>query len=538
MTIFLDPKLLSQPPREMGVAVGASTYLLNLDKLTEKYAADFAVSSAPGNFSGTITIIYENNTFDELTFNLRVLPSGKITCADGSPIDGATVSVFELKDGAWQLWNGAQYNQKNPTFASADGEIGFIAPIGTYYLSAGHEGFLKYETNRFSVDNNVINQIIKLTAVPPSLKEVIKKDAPLVENIQNVTKNIAEKIVFGSEVAQKTVTDFVQNPVVEQTAQNIAAPTLVGVAVANTVAAAPIFNIGNYFQYLVTQPLLLFIRKRRKGWGIVYNALTKLPVDLAIVRLLDAATGGVVQTRVTDKQGRFIFIAPIGNYLIDVIKRGFEYPSVFLKTKREDESYADLYHKEIINVKEAGAALTPNIPIDPLETRVSRAQLILKQIFSGVQRGLSLGGLAAMLLALIIIPSTAVAIFAATHILLYLLFRRLATTPPPKSWGIVYDEKSKTPLRFVIARIFEAQYNKLLATQITDLNGRYSFLVGKNIYYLTFEKAGYAKAQTPTIDLRKKEKGEVIALDIPLKSATENQPTLPEEIKFEDTEIK
>ena len=114
----------------------------------------------------------------------------------------------------------------------------------------------------------------------------------------------------------------------------------------------------------------------------------------------------------------------------------------------------------------------------------------------------------------------------------------MATTPPPKSWGIVYDEKSKTPLRFVIARIFEAQYNKLLATQITDLNGRYSFLVGKNIYYLTFEKAGYAKAQTPTIDLRKKEKGEVIALDIPLKSATENQPTLPEEIKFEDTEIK
>ena len=76
----------------------------------------------------------------------------------------------------------------------------------------------------------------------------------------------------------------------------------------------------------------------------------------------------------------------------------------------------------------------------------------------------------------------------AVNVVMYALFRRMAVARKPKNWGIVYDEKSKKPLQNVVARIFDAKYNKLLETQVTDVRGRYAFLVGQNTYYVTFEK--------------------------------------------------
>ena len=43
-----------------------------------------------------------------------------------------------------------------------------------------------------------------------------------------------------------------------------------------------------HFQFIVLlAPNTAIGRRRRKKWGVIYNALTKLPVDLAIVRLMD-----------------------------------------------------------------------------------------------------------------------------------------------------------------------------------------------------------------------------------------------------------
>ena len=545
LTIFLNPRVLTIPAKTIGLTLGArlpspglggqgSNYLLNLDPSTQNYAVDFTVPSLPQTLNGAIVILYEDNRFDTIDFNLQISPLGQITSsADNSAIQSATVALFRLADGAWELWDAARYAQKNPTFTNVMGTYGLMVPNGTYYISAAKEKFLKYEMNRFTVTDNVINAQINLIALPPPLKEVIKSDAPLVENIKNVTINVAQKISFRTDVAAKAIADVIQNPFVEEINKTIAAPAITGIAIANTAAAVSVFNIWGFIQYLITQPLLLLQRKKRKGWGIIYNALTKLPIDLAIVRLLDAKTGRVVQTRVTDKQGRFVFFAPIGEFLIEATKREFQFPSAFLRAKREDEVFTDIYHGEALKVASASAALTPNIPLDPVEKRATRGKLILKQLFRGVQHGLSLGGLAMIIISLIISPSALIAGFAAIHSSLYFLFRRLSHAPAPKSWGIVYDEKSKTPLRFVIARIFETQFNKLLSTQVTDILGRYSFLVGKNIYYVTFEKPGYTNAKTPTIDLRKRKEGEVVALDIPLKPAS-----VAVEISFGNTKLK
>ena len=104
---------------------------------------------------------------------------------------------------------------------------------------------------------------------------------------------------------------------------------------------------------------------------------------------------------------------------------------------------------------------------------------------------------------------------------------RLAVPQKPKSWGIIYDEKTHKPLARTAARIFDQQYNKLLETQVTDKTGRYSFLVGRNKYYVSYEKDGYEKKQSETIDLQNNsEPVASVGVDASLKPTNNNAKIL------------
>ena len=269
-------------------------------------------------------------------------------------------------------------------------------------------------------------------------------------------------------------------------------------------------------QYLVTQPLLFLKRRKRKAWGIVYNAFTKLPVDLAVVRLTHAKTKRVIRTMVTDKQGRYILFSPQGAFRMLAAKAGFQYPSVYLKGKKVDEAYVDLYHGTIFNVKQEGQAVVYNLPMDPVKKKVSLRRLIIARALKGLQYGLALSGIALTIVSFIISPSIKIGLFLVLHIALFGLFVRLAKPAKFKKYGVVRDTKTRKPLKNVIIRLFEPEYNRLLDTQITDSKGRYAFLVGRNIYYLTFERNGYETLTTKKIDMRTKAKIAVITEKVKL----------------------
>ncbi len=79
--------------------------------------------------------------------------------------------------------------------------------------------------------------------------------------------------------------------------------------------------------------LLLFlgIRKRSTPWGRAMNSVTNEPIPLATITLHDQARYGRVAARVlTDKNGRFGFLANPGTYSLWVKKPGFIYPSRLL----------------------------------------------------------------------------------------------------------------------------------------------------------------------------------------------------------------
>ena len=68
---------------------------------------------------------------------------------------------------------------------------------------------------------------------------------------------------------------------------------------------------------------------------------------------------------------------------------------------------------------------------------------------------ISMAGIILTVISLIIYPTALMLGFLVAHILLYMLFRRVAAKRRPKSWGIVFDEKSKKPLKHAIVRVFD-----------------------------------------------------------------------------------
>lgn len=477
-----------------------SQYLLKLRTDGSAYDTDVTLPPVAAVYSGEITLVFEKDQ-QVLKFGLDLKSKGMIfETANGiaRPVEDAVVTLYALQNGNWSIWAGGAYYQINPLITRGDGLYSFLVPNGTYYLKVAKGGYRDATTNRFAVARNYINQSLELLAKPTKISQIP---------------------VYAAKVAIENVVKFVQNPIVEQTTSNIAAPSLISVAVLNAASALPMLNLWTYLQYLLTQPFLFFAKKKRKAWGVIYNAYTKLPLDLAIVRLLDAKTKRIIRTIVTDRQGRYVIFAPQGEYVLSVVKPGFQFPSAYLKGRKEDEAYVDLYFGEKFEVKQDGQAVIYNIPMDPLTKKVSLCRMIFARVMKGLQYGVALGGITLTTIALIIAPSIKLGLFLTLHVGLFLLFLRLAKPAKFAKWGMAKDAASDKPLGNVIVRLFEPEYNKLLGTQITDARGRYAFLVGRNIYYVTFEKAGYKTLRTKNIDMRTRAREGVITEKVKLESS-------------------
>ena len=324
----------------------------------------------------------------------------------------------------------------------------------------------------------------------------------LAEILENVTNFLQERIF--------------DNPLVEDVTR-AAAPLLVATVALSTFSSFSLLNLLSYLRYLFTQPVAVFARRRRRKWGIVYNSLSKRPVDLAIVRLYRQGSGQLLQSRVTDKQGRYSLLVEPGMYYLTVTKPNFIFPSNYLKGRKEDAKFLDLYHGESVTVTDKKVTITANIPLDPTEASQRSLRRVLADFYlRKVQIGVAFLAVPVAMLSFAISPNLFTGGLLGFHLTLFLLFRRLGYQKPPKSWGIVYDTKTSKPLPRAVTRIYDKTYNKLLETRVTDSKGRYAFLVDNNIYYVTAERTGYAPIKTREINLAEKKRDAFIDQDIPL----------------------
>lgn len=317
-----------------------------------------------------------------------------------------------------------------------------------------------------------------------------------------------------AELFIETAQTVVDNPGVETAATVVVAPVATTAALVNAATLLPLARIPQFAIYFFSQPFLLLFRKRRRSYGVIYNGLSKVPVDLAIVRLRHLPTNAVVRSVVTDPHGRYQFLVPPGSYRVDVSKPGFAFPSDTLRGAKEDGHYVDLYFGEPIS---SGESLTKTIPLDPIGGDIPDSTILRGDLVRRARNGIAFSGVALTAGTAIAVPSAAVLLLLAAHIGIYLLFRRLSEPVRVSGWGTVYDERSGEAVPHAILRLFALPYHKLIASAVSDARGRYHFLVGQAEVYLTASRPGYIKTESDPIDLRSASGPTAIANDIPLR---------------------
>ncbi len=106
------------------------------------------------------------------------------------------------------------------------------------------------------------------------------------------------------------------------------------------------------------------LRRPRKFWGVVYDSVTKQPLDPVIVKL-SYASGEPAQTCVTDLEGRYGFLAKPGKFKIFAKKSNYAFPSTIIR-KDHDGIFTDVYKGEFFQLFNESEVVAPNIPMDPV----------------------------------------------------------------------------------------------------------------------------------------------------------------------------
>lgn len=232
-------------------------------------------------------------------------------------------------------------------------------------------------------------------------------------------------------------------------------------------------------------------KRHRSGYGTIFHSVNGKPVDLARIRLVDTH-GLTVASAVTDAYGHYRLTAAPGEYVVDVLKPGYVFPSFFLKQHRRSKMYDNVLSSSRIKIKDYGI-ITKNIPIDPVEGMSTHSKVFRRWIVLSDNVQLAIAYASPVFATIYplaskkpLIPWLIYAVFV-----LITLWRIVTFQPGKPAYGTVKDAKSGEPITRVVIRLFDAQFNKVLNTQITSPKGRYAFLVNRGSYYMTLQKAGY-----------------------------------------------
>lgn len=112
-----------------------------------------------------------------------------------------------------------------------------------------------------------------------------------------------------------------------QLSRTIAWPLLMGGAMVNTLLiffAPSAVHLVLEILYVVLVVVKIATEVRvRPAYGQVRDAITHIPLDLAVVRLYEQKTNRLMMTRVANSQGKFFALPPTGTYIVTVSKPGY-----------------------------------------------------------------------------------------------------------------------------------------------------------------------------------------------------------------------
>lgn len=237
----------------------------------------------------------------------------------------------------------------------------------------------------------------------------------------------------------------------------------------------------------------LGLRRKSPPWGTVYDAVTKQPIDPAVVTVFNQA-GQEVGSAITDIDGRYGFFLPPGIYTLKADKTHYRFPSQILAGREADEFYGQLYFGEPITVSENNV-VDRNIPLDPIGfdwnefiknkshflKLSSRRELIQTWIFNT----LYLVGFAIALIHVLTSPSGFDLMVVGLYLLIYAARQFWQFRHPARQ---LKRESTKNPLPFSVVRAFLAEVDQEVKRVVTDELGRFYLLIRPGKYYFTVEE--------------------------------------------------
>lgn len=277
------------------------------------------------------------------------------------------------------------------------------------------------------------------------------------------------------------------------TANALAATAAVTLGLINLLAAVPGSSWPVASKLLLdgfTEPLLGLFGTKKLPWGRLYDALSKKPIDLGLVRLYDSKSRILLGTAVTDRTGRFKFLPKPGLYTAKASKNGYAFPSSLLSAAPVYEKQ-NLYFGGEFKIDDMNQTFTKDIPLDPPQTSGDTKTVLKLRAKQTAHSVFAFGGITISLVNMILLFTWLTLGLFVVHLILLAIFWRLGKPAKPKSWGTIYSQETKKPIAGAIVRIYDQKFGRLLDTAVSDRNGKFGFLVGSASYYLTAEAKGF-----------------------------------------------
>lgn len=235
--------------------------------------------------------------------------------------------------------------------------------------------------------------------------------------------------------------------------------------------------------------------RRRRPWGIVYDSESKQTIDPAYVTVYNADTNAVIDTKITDINGRYGFLLPVGNYRMTAQKTHYQFPSQKLAGRQSDEVYGDLYFGEVFTVTDdnKNAVVTLNMPMDRMEIDWNQEEKKRMGLFDFFTRNSKLWETISTVLFAIGFVFSIFAIITSPNIWnsivfgLYIFFTLLHIVGfGPVSLGVITDATGK-PVASAVIRVWSAHLGTQIAQRVTNNKGQYYLLLTNGDYYVTVD---------------------------------------------------
>lgn len=267
----------------------------------------------------------------------------------------------------------------------------------------------------------------------------------------------------------------------------------IGAPIASSWYLLQILLTGLGFKDIITYIIIFYfwlmgilVGRRKKGkWGVLYDAITKNPIPRGIVRLYKES-GELAETDVTGSSGIFSFLPPKGRYKLLIRKPGYEFPSKFVLGKKDGE-YSAVYHGEIFAITQENPVVNISIPIDPeVYKKIKGFKRKLKVFltkFSGKLNGIIfIPGLVFSFVTYVSNP-VLLNIIVMLFYILGIVVIAVRSISKSRMWGVVVDERN-SPQQQVSLSLLDTVLNRQLQRRVTDMNGRYQFVVPAGSYII------------------------------------------------------